>query len=145
MFVLSHILWHTHKRQCPRTSDLLTTSEQSLFYSKAKSGKDSFIRHFDAQTMDFLDKIRPLLTALRIGMGSISPNRLENLRTILTRLAPSLVDGIQSLQCADGTALSMVKNQLFHEPNKLAKLKMFEFEMDSFYSDNGTGLFFYIV
>ena len=75
--------------------------------------------------MDFFGKVRPLLTDLEIIIGDIPPNPLENLRTILTNLAPML-DGIRSLWCSDDLAFPMVKELLFRENGKLAKLKMLE-------------------
>ena len=74
--------------------------------------------------MDFLGKIRPLLTDVEISIGDIF--HLDNLRTILTNLAPMLEDGIPSLYCSDDSGFSMVKEQLLSENEKLAKLKMLQ-------------------
>ena len=75
--------------------------------------------------MDFLGKIRPLLTDLELALGVYPTNPVENLRTILINLAPML-DEIQSLYCADGSAFPVLREQLFRENDKLAKLKMLE-------------------
>ena len=87
--------------------------------------------------MDFLDKIRPLLTDadVEIGVDCIPINCSKNLRTILTNLVPML-DRVRSLYCHNDSALPILKEQLFSENEKLAKLKFFDMMVLS-----DTGLF----
>ena len=100
------------------------------------NSKSIYFRHFDANTLEFLTKITPLL-ADEIIVGPIIPNRVENLRTILTILAPSL-DGIRSMQCANEYTLPVVRQFLSREgfSNKLKK-----FNLEVFYA-NETGCLF---
>ena len=72
--------------------------------------------------MDFLDKIRPLLTGLEIGIVNIMAEQLAALRTILAAIAPVL-DGIRSLYCADKGTFPVLKEHLFRANEKLAELK----------------------
>ena len=73
--------------------------------------------------MDFLDKIRPLLTTdLELSTRGNIPNSLENLHTILTILAPFL-DETEALCC---NQCSLPIGVVFAE-QQLAKLKMLKF------------------
>ena len=101
------------------------------------NSKSIYFRHFDANTLEFLTKITPLLADLEIIVGPIIPNRVENLRTILTILLPFL-DGIRSMQCANEYTLPVVRQFLSREgfSNKLKK-----FSIEVFYA-NETGCLF---
>ena len=74
--------------------------------------------------MEFFDKIQPLLTDLGISIYTMGmrPNHVQNLLTILTNLAP-LLGRIRSLFSLYESDFAVVKEQLFRENEKLAKLK----------------------
>ena len=84
--------------------------------------------------MDFLDKIRPLLTDLAIQeVGRLAaPECLDNFRTVLTMVAPML-DGIHAVFCVAGeSAFPVLKEQLFRENQQnLTKLKLLQINFDS--------------
>ena len=119
----ANVVWKFRKRYCPRISNRLITSKSSLLFLILS--EKSFFSHFDAQTIDFLGKIQPLLADLEICLNNIPPNYLNNFRTILITLAPML-DGIESLYCYHQSLFPMVKELLFRDNEKLAKLKMLD-------------------
>ena len=132
----SDFVWNIRRHQFPRISNLLTVSESGLLFSKDSNPKKSTFRHFDAQTVDFLGKITPLLTGLFINVGHMPPKSLANFRTILTYLAPML-DEIPWLFCCGKSAFPAVKEQLLCKNEELTKLKMLVIGIDS-----ETGFFF---
>ena len=89
-----------------------------------------YFSHFDAQTIEFLDKLRPLLNDVEIFKHVISPDRLDSFRTILTHLVPML-DGILSLVCVNESAFTILKEHFFCDNEKLAELKSFEINVES--------------
>ena len=83
-----------------------------------------YFSHFDARTMDFMANIKSLMVSLKVCVGYITLDCLDNLRIILTNLVP-ILDGVQALYCFN-SAFPMVKELLFRENEKLAKLKWIE-------------------
>ena len=135
---MAHAEWIFHKHLFLRISNLLTASKSSCLILKDLIPKIYYFSHFGAQTIDFLDKLRPLLTNVELVKCDIPADCLENFRTILTTLAPML-DGIRSLGCQNESAFTMLKEHLFCEDEKLAKLKYFDINISKIGSEEIAG------
>lgn len=77
--------------------------------------------------MDFLDKIRPLLTDQDLKLIA-EPTQLKELRTICTHLAP-LLGGIHSLHCKDWS-FPMVRQCFSREQSAQCKVLTIDFPIE---------------